>query len=84
MRNKDVTVSIGHWYSSDTRRKKKVSNGIKRLLKVLIAAVTKFFRSAIDHQNKGPIIKYQSSLQRPVVADVPLGVCISRALSIVN
>ncbi|KAL4211356.1 hypothetical protein AB4K20DRAFT_1985235 [Rhizopus microsporus] len=62
------------------REKKKVSNYAKRLLKVLIAAVTTFFKSTSDHQNKGPgthknhqIIKYQSSLQRPAVADIPLG-----------
>ena len=53
---------------------------LKRLLKVLIVAATTVFRSAIDHQNKGPgtykshqATKYQSSLQRLAVADVPLG-----------
>ena len=62
------------------KRRRKVSNYAKRLLKVLIAAVMTFFRSVIDHQNKGPdthkshqAIKYQNSLQRPAVADVQLG-----------
>ena len=33
-------------------KKKKASSDAKRLLKIPIAAVTTFFRSAIDHQNK--------------------------------
>jgi hypothetical protein len=35
------------------KKKKRANNDAKRPLKVLIAAVTTFFRSAIDHQNKG-------------------------------
>ena len=59
------------------REEKRVSNDAKRLLKVLIAAVTAFFRSAIDHQNKGPGThknhQIPEQLARPAVADVQLG-----------
>ncbi|KAL4208849.1 hypothetical protein AB4K20DRAFT_1688882 [Rhizopus microsporus] len=63
----------------------------KRLLKALITAVSTFFRSAIDHQNKGPgtykshqATKYQSSLQRLAVADVPLGYALAEHCQLFN
>ena len=70
------------------REEKRVSNDAKRLLKVLIAAVTAFFRSAIDHQNKGPGThknhQTPEQLAKTRSSRRTVGVCISWAMSIVN
>ena len=53
--------------------------------------MTIFFRLTIDHQNKGlgthknhQIIKYQSSLQRLAVTDVPLGYTLAEPCQLSN
>ncbi|KAL4214488.1 hypothetical protein AB4K20DRAFT_1283194 [Rhizopus microsporus] len=69
-------------------KKKKGQQRCQRLLKVLIAAVTTFFRSAIDHQNKGPGThknhQTPEQLAKTCSSRRTVGVCISWAMSIVN
>ncbi|KAL4210657.1 hypothetical protein AB4K20DRAFT_1867624 [Rhizopus microsporus] len=62
--------------------KEKVSNDTKRLLKVLIAAETTFFRSVVDHQNKSqaPIKTRQLNSKQPAKTRSnrrTVGICIS-------